>query len=149
MEAEEIQEEKQEEKKEEKTIIKIKPEIGEEIKKLIQARKRKPEFLRQQWWLYKKIDKNWRRPRGRHSKLRRHYGYRPPLPKIGYSSPKKVRGLHPSGFKEIMIYNVNNLEGIDKKKEAIRIAHGVGKKKRQEIIAKADEMGIRVLNRVL
>ena len=148
MEAEETQEEKQEEKKEEK-IIKIKPEIEEGVKKLIQARKRKPEFLRQQWWLYKRIDKNWRRPRGRHSKLRRHYGYRPSLPKIGYSSPKKVRGLHPSGFKEVMIYNVNDLKSIDIKKEAIRIAHSVGKKKRQEIIAKADEMGIRVLNRVL
>ena len=38
---------------------------------------------------------------------------------------------------------------IDAEKEAIRIAHGVGRKKREEIIAKADEMGIRVLNRVL
>jgi len=148
MDAEEIREEEIQEK-EEKAIIKIKPEIDEKIKKLMQERKKKPEFLRQQWWAYKRIDKNWRRPRGRHSKLRRHYGYRPPLPRIGYSSPKKVRGLHPSGFREVMVYNVDGLENIDVKKEAIRIAHGVGKKKRHEIIAKADEMGIRVLNRVL
>ncbi|HEC88688.1 MAG TPA: 50S ribosomal protein L32e, partial [Thermoplasmata archaeon] len=45
--------------------------------------------------------------------------------------------------------NVNDLEGIDGSKEAVRIAGTVGRKKRMEIIAKADEMGIRVLNRVL
>jgi len=44
---------------------------------------------------------------------------------------------------------LKDMEGIDAEKEAIRIAHTVGKRKRQEIIAKADELGIRVLNRVL
>ena len=131
--------------------IKIKPDIDDEIKRLIEERRRKPEFLRQQWWQYTKLKRkeNWRRPRGRHSKLRRHFGYRPPVVRIGYSSPKKVRGLHPSGFKEVLVYNVSQLSSINPKKEAVRIAHGVGKKKRLEIIEKADEMGIRVLNRVV
>jgi len=138
-----------EEENKKEVTVKIKPEIDDEIRRLMQERKKKPWFLRQQWWQFKKLDKNWRRPRGRHSKLRRHYGYRPPLPRIGYSSPKKVRGLHPSGFEEVLIHNVKGLEGINPKKQAVRIAHGVGRKKREEIIAKADEMGIRVLNRVL
>ena len=60
-----------------------------------------------------------------------------------------MRGLHPSGFREKLVHNVKDLEGVDPTKEAIRIAHTVGKKKRMEIIAKADELGIRVLNRVL
>lgn len=127
--------------------IKIKAKIDEEVKKLMEERNKKPRFIRQQFWQFKKLKDKWRRPRGRHSKQRRHYKYRPPVPRIGYGSPKKVRYLHPSGFKEKMVYNVKDLEGIDASKEAIRIAHTVGKKKRMEIIAKADEMGIRVLNR--
>ncbi|HEC88836.1 MAG TPA: 50S ribosomal protein L32e [Thermoplasmata archaeon] len=128
---------------------KIKTNIDDEVRRLILERKKKPRFIRQQLWQFKKLDEKWRRPRGRHSKQRRHFGYRPPVPRIGYSSPKKVRGLHPSGFREKIVYNVNDLEGIDGSKEAVRIAGTVGRKKRMEIIAKADEMGIRVLNRVL
>ena len=128
---------------------KKKANIDDEIKRLFEIRNKKPRFLRQQFWQFRRLRDTWRRPRGRHSKQRRHYNYRPPVPRIGYSSPKKVRGLHPSGFKERLVYNINDLNEIDAEKEAIRIAHGVGRKKREEIIAKADEMGIRVLNRVL
>jgi len=128
---------------------KIKANIDEELRRLMEEKKKKPRFIRQQLWQFKKLDDVWRRPRGRHSKQRRHFKYRPPMPRIGYASPKKVRGLHPSGFKEKLVYNVKDLEKIDASKEAIRIAHTVGKKKRMEIIAKADELGIKVLNRVL
>ena len=145
MEAEEIKEAKEKEMK-----PKIKAAIDDEIRRLMQERKKKPWFRRQQWWQYAKLrHKSWRRPRGIHSKMRRHYGYRPPVVRIGYSSPKLVRGLHPSGFKEVLVYNASQLNGIDASKEAIRIAHSVGRKKRMEIIEKADELGIKVLNRVL
>jgi len=128
---------------------KIKAKIDERLRKLMEERRKKPRFIRQQLWQFKKLDDKWRRPRGRHSKQRRHYKYRPPLPRIGYGAPKEVRGLHPSGFRERMVYNVKDLEGIDAEREAIRIGGTVGRKKREEIIAKADEMGNRVLNRVL
>lgn len=136
-------------KSEEVIKKKIKPQIDDEMCRLMEERKKKPRFIRQQLWQFKKLDDKWRRPKGRHSKQRRHFKYRPPVPRIGYSSPRKVRGLHPSGFKERLVYNVKDLEDIDASKEAIRIAHTVGKKKRMEIIEKADELGIRVLNRVL
>ncbi|MEM1513837.1 MAG: 50S ribosomal protein L32e [Candidatus Thermoplasmatota archaeon] len=126
---------------------KKKASIDEEIKLLMEKRKNKPRFIRQQLWQVKRLRDVWRRPRGVHSKQKKHYHYRPPLPRIGYSSPKKVKGLHPSGFKERLVYSLKDMEGIDAEKEAIRIAHTVGRKKRQEIIAKADELGIRVLNR--
>ncbi len=146
---EELNQEKQEQQ-EKQTRQKIKPAIDDEIRRLMEERKKKPWFRRQQWWQYAKLRrKSWRRPRGIHSKMRRHYGYRPPVVRIGYSSPRKVRGLHPSGFKEVLVYNASQLDGIDSSKEAIRIAHSVGRKKRMEIIEKADELGIRVLNRVL
>ena len=98
-EEEEKEKEEKEEKegKEEKEKKKI---IDKEIMRLMEEKKKKPRFIRQQLWQFKKLDDKWRRPRGRHSKQRRHYKYRPPIPRIGYGSPKKVRGLHPSGFKE-------------------------------------------------
>ena len=39
------------------------------------------------------------------------------------------------------------MENVDPKTQAIRIARTVGDKKREIIIQKADEMGIRVFNR--
>ncbi|MCK4444288.1 MAG: 50S ribosomal protein L32e, partial [Thermoplasmata archaeon] len=61
--------------------------------------------------------------------------------------PKAVRGLHPSGFQEVMVHRMEDLEGMDPKKEAARIGHSVGSRKREQIEKTADEKGIRVLNR--
>jgi len=79
--------------------------------------------------------------------MRQHYAYRPNVVSIGYGSPKGARFLHPSGFKEILVWNVRDLEKIRPELEAARVAHSVGMRKRQEIEVKADELGIRVLNR--
>jgi large subunit ribosomal protein L32e len=68
------------------------------------------------------------------------------LVKIGYRGPKLVRGLHPSGFEEVVVYNVEDLQNVDPKRHAVRIAHTVGRRKRAEIIKKAEEIGVRVLN---
>ncbi len=45
-----------------------------------------------------------------------------------------------------MVYNVNDLSLLDKDKDSARIAHTVGNKKRLEIIAKAESLGIKLLN---
>lgn len=68
------------------------------------------------------------------------------MPSIGYRAPKELRYLHPSGFKEVLVYNVDDLQKIDASKEAVKIAHTVGKKKRSEILKKAEELKIKVLN---
>ncbi|NIA10641.1 MAG: 50S ribosomal protein L32e [Nitrospiraceae bacterium] len=125
---------------------KKKPVIDKEIKKLL-SEKKKPKFVRQQWYQFKRLKVKWVKPRGRHSKLRKGLRYRTPVAKIGYGTPKKIRALHPSGFEEIMVYNVGDVEGVNPEKEAIRISGRVGGRKRSEIVKKADEMGIRVLNR--
>jgi large subunit ribosomal protein L32e len=57
-----------------------------------------------------------------------------------------VRGLHASGFKEMIIHTVKELETIDPKKQAVRIGGTVGTKKRLEIMKRAGELDIRVLN---
>ena len=42
---------------------------------------------------------------------------------------------------------MNELEDVDPDKQAVRIAHSVGMRKRLRIEEKADEMEVRVLNR--
>ncbi len=104
-------------------------------------------FHRQEWFRYKRLGDRWRRPRGRHSKMRLNRKYRPPKVRIGHRNPKDIRGLHPSGFEEILIHNTYELEKINPKTQAARIAGAVGEKKRAKIEEKANEKGIRILNR--
>ena len=58
-----------------------------------------------------------------------------------------VRDYHPSGFQEVMVYNSDQVENMDPKVQAIRIGGTVGGRKRMAITSKADELGIRILNR--
>jgi large subunit ribosomal protein L32e len=110
----------------------------------------RPAFRRHEWWRYKKLGgkhATWRVPRGIHSKVRRHFGYRPPLVSIGYRGPADVRGLHPSGFEEVLVHNVDDLAQVNKETQAARVGGTVGGRKAKLIEAEADKRGIRVLNR--
>jgi large subunit ribosomal protein L32e len=106
-------------------------------------------FLRSDTERYLRLGKKkrklqkWRRPRGKHNKIRlKRFGY-PIQPGIGFSSQKKeanrIKGLIP-----VLIYNVNGLLKLSKENIAI-IAH-VGAKKKLEIIKKADELKIPIAN---
>lgn len=72
--------------------------------------------------------------------------YRPSKVRVGFRGPKEVRGLHSSGFEEVMAYNVADLEDVDPKKQAVRIGSTVGTKKRLKIAKRAEELEIRILN---
>jgi len=108
---------------------------------------RRPAFKRQNWFRYKRLGDKWRRPRGIHSKMRRHFKYRITVVQPGFRGPASVRGLHPSGFEEVMIHTPKEVDNVDPKTQAIRIASKVGDKKREIIVKKADELKIRVFNR--
>ena len=129
---------------------KIKPQLGQKEKEQLvirrQIKKRTPYFLRDEGFRYKRIPKNWRRPSGITSKLRINLKYRPSKVRVGFRAPKLVRGLHSSGFEEVMIHTVQELEKIDPKKQAVRIGGTVGTKKRLMISKRAAELDIRVLN---
>ena len=131
----------------------IKPELDKETADALAKRAvisgRRPAFKRQEWFRYSKLGESWRRPKGIHSKMKRNLKRRPPVVDIGFRGPAEVRGLHPSGFEEVMVYNVEGLEGIDPKAQAVRIGGTVGTKKRIVIQERADELGIRVLNRMV
>jgi len=135
--------------KEEKIKSKLPEKVINALKIKIKINKKRPAFKRQNWFRYKRLARTgWRRPRGVHSKQRRHYGYRPPVVSIGYGSPSIARHIHPSGFKEVMVYNPKDLEKVDKTIYAVRIGHSVVVKKRLEIEKKASEMHIKVLNKI-
>ncbi|MEK6850915.1 MAG: 50S ribosomal protein L32e, partial [Candidatus Thermoplasmatota archaeon] len=130
---------------------KAKPKIDPATRHLLRLRReiaaRRPAFRRQEWFRHQRLGDAWRKPMGQHTKLRRHLGYRPNVVSIGYRGPKAVRGLHPSGFREVLVHTVRELESVDPALTAVRIAGPVGARKRIEIQAAADEKGIRVLNR--
>lgn len=109
-------------------------------------KKHKPMFRRQEWFRFVRLGEKWRRPRGKDSKMRLGMKGKPAMPSIGYRSPKQARGIHPCGLKEVRIENVGELEKVDAGKQAIRIASRVGRREREKILARASELGIKVLN---
>ncbi len=118
-----------------------------EIKRLIKVRKDKEaRFKREGVDKKVTIRDSWRRPRGLHSKQRKLRKAKGPHPTPGYGSPLAVRGMHPSGFHESMVYNLKDLEGVNPETHAIRIGGTVGKKKREMIQNQAAEAKIRILN---
>ena len=130
--------------------VKKKPKLSKDTKNKLAVRrhikKRTPEFLREEWFRYKRISKNWRKPDGITSKMRINLKYRPSKVRVGFRGPAEVRGFHPSGFQEILVYNTKDLEKVDPKTQAVRIGGTVGTKKRLAIAKKAEELEIRVLN---
>jgi large subunit ribosomal protein L32e len=138
------------EEEEEEYRVKKKPELNKDLKEKLLLRKkikkRKPTFLREEWFRYKRIPRNWRRPDGITSKMRRNHKYRPSKVRVGFRGPGETRGLHSSGFEEIVVHNVRDLENIDPKVQAARIGSTVGTKKRIEIEKRAEELDVRILN---
>jgi large subunit ribosomal protein L32e len=70
----------------------------------------------------------------------------PAIVKIGYRGPKVARGLHPSGYNDIVVFNVSDLAGLDPKKDAIRMGRTVGMRKRKAIVEEAAKLGLKMLN---
>ncbi|MCD6529913.1 50S ribosomal protein L32e [Candidatus Bathyarchaeota archaeon] len=122
-------------------------ESRDSIKKALAKKKvKKPDFVRQESWRYKRLNESWRRPRGIDSKMRLKKKGWPKSPNVGYRSPRKLRGLHPSGYREVLVRNLSDLEKLDPELDAVRIARTVGEKKAIEISSRAYDMGLKVLN---
>jgi len=114
------------------------------LRKAVKARK--PKFRRHESWRYKRLKENWRKPRGLDNKMRLNVKGWPKSVNIGYGGPKVARGLHPSGYKEVLVHTPDEVVNVYPKTQAIRIAHSVGTRKRIQISSLAREKGIRILN---
>ena len=133
-------------------VARQKPVLSDDLKAALALRaaqkKATPSFRRTEWFRYKRLSRSgWRKPHGMDNKQRRNYKYRGSLVRVGHGKVSAASGLHPSGFEEVMIHNAAELDQIDAETQAARVGATVGGRKRETIYSRADELGIRVLNR--
>jgi large subunit ribosomal protein L32e len=136
----------------EEHVARQKPVLSDDLKAALALRaaqkKATPSFRRTEWFRYKRLSRSgWRAPHGMDNKQRRNYKYRGSLVRIGHGKVKAANGLHPSGFQEVMVHNSSDLDNMDAETQAARVGATVGGRKREIIHSRADELGIRVLNR--
>ena len=133
-------------------VAKQKPVLDDATKAALALRaeqkKATPSFRRTEWFRYKRLSRSgWRAPHGMDNKQRKNLKYRSSLVRVGHGKVSAAHGLHPSGFREVMVQNSGDLEEIDPETEAARVGGTVGRRKCGHIYSRADELGIRVLNR--
>ncbi len=120
------------------------------LKALVAKRKElaehRPEFVRQESWRYGRVHPEWRKPKGVDSKMRRQDKGWPALVRVGYRGPVEARGLHPSGHLDVLVQRVADLDRLVPGRDVARIGGTVGAKKREQILNRATELGIRVVN---
>merc|ERR1712125_170758 len=109
----------------------VKPLIKRKI-----VKKKTNTFKRHQSDRYHKLTENWRKPKGIDNRLRRKFRGMTRMPKIGYGS-KKYR-----------VYNTNDLELLlmHNRAFAAEIAHNVSSSKRRDIVQRASQLNIKVIN---
>lgn len=107
-------------------------------------RNRKPDFIRREAHYRPRVKKRWRYPDGIHSPLRQYHKSRPALPTPGYGRAAALRGLHPSGKKPILVHTLRELQHV-RPEEGAFLAKPIGRKKRLEMLAYAQQKGIVVL----
>ena len=96
-------------------------------------------FLRRGIHKYLKLGRKkklkWRKPKGRDNKMREKKKGHPKIVSVGYKKPIK---------QEIVV--INNIKELKKDLKEILISSKVGMRKRQEIVKKAEELGIKIKN---
>ncbi len=107
----------------------------------------RPEFIRGESWRYKRLETNWRKPKGvdNHQRKQKSRG-RMGIVKVGYGGPRISKGLHPSGYTDNLIFNIQDFEKLNPKTDGLRIGHSVSIKKRKEIVLKAKEKKFKIFN---
>lgn len=78
--------------------------------------------------------------------MREHIAAKGAMVKVGYRRKREERGLHPSGLREVLVFNKNDLVTVVPEEIAVRVASGVGGRKREQIEEEAAALGIKVLN---
>ena len=119
-------------------------------KRLLELRKKihkkKPSFRRVESWRYKRVKDPWRKARGIDSQTRKKTKSGVKSPSVGYRSPKKVRGLHPSGYEEVRVVTIQDMNNLNKNRHAIKISGKLGAKKRVVLIDYCQKRGFKILN---
>lgn len=125
--------------KELERALKIKEKISSE----------RPEFNRSEHTRFPRLGDKWRSSKGIRSKMRIKKRSRAAIVENGYRGPAIARGLRADGRTEIMVYRATDLTAINPESQVARISGEVGKRKRIDILAKAEELNILILNKRL
>lgn len=121
--------------------------MADKKKRLIRVRSEKSaRFKRDGTGKKKQIADSWRKPRGLHSKKRIQKKAKGPLPSPGFGSPVAVKGMHPSGFWEVLVFTPAEMGDLDPEIHAVRIGASVGNRKRLVLQEQAMAAGLKVLN---
>merc|ERR1712216_622149 len=112
------------------------------------VKKKTNKFKRHQSDEFVKVKESWRKPRGIDSRQRRRFKGLTLLVNVGYGSDKKTRHMLPGGFYKFTVSTVKELDVLlmQNRRYAAEIAHNVSARKRKEIVERAAQLNIKVLN---
>jgi large subunit ribosomal protein L32e len=115
-------------------------------------KKKKPTFNVLNFGFMKSVKERWRRPRGTANKKRRKNKWAGGIPSIGYGNPAELRGMREDGHKEILVRGMPDalaLKALGSDERAgivLRLSSSLGKRKRQQVAALANELGVKIVN---
>ena len=113
------------------------------------VKKRRRPFRRHQHDRKIAVKPSWRKPKGIDSVVRRQFRGQIHMPRIGYGSDRRTKHMLPNGFYKFTVHNAGELDMLlmHNRRYAAQIAASVGAKKRLDIVKRAAELDIKVLNR--
>merc|ERR1712178_285140 len=113
------------------------------------VKKKTNKFKRHQSDRFFTVKESWRKPKGIDNRMRRKFRGMTRMPKIGYGSNRRTRHVLQNGFKKFRVNNTADLEILlmHNRTYAAQIAHNVSSNKRKDIIQRADQLNIKVINR--
>ena len=118
------------------------------IRKVKIVKKRTTSFPRFQADKFKRMNQHWRKPRGIDGRCRRRFRGATLMPNIGYGSDARTRNMLSNGLYKFTVSNVRDLELLlmHNDRYCAEIAHNVSARKRMDILKRANELSIRVIN---
>ncbi len=120
--------------------------MKELITQKIAMKKKMPKFRRQEAHVKARLSRTgWRKPRGVHSKMRRQRKGYNAIVKVGYRTPRLLRGRLRSGLLEVAITSPEELKNITKDQIAL-IPRTLGNRKRLAILQEAKKIKVNISN---
>ena len=108
-------------------------------------KRKKPHFMVKSAHYSARVQERWRFPGGRHSPIRQQHRWKPPLVRIGYGSPRQIRGQHPSGVHPVVVRSIADLQRLDTSRQGALLARSLGGRKRFLLLQEAQKKGLSVL----
>ena len=108
--------------------------------------RKRPKFKRDGYGKRKRISSEWKRPTGRHNKMKDKKAGHRRMPMPGFRSNRLVRGLHYSGLMPILIKTLSDVARLDRKTQGAIVASSIGGRKKLLILDSLKKANVPVLN---